>query len=324
VLVLPLLLLQAPELPPGPAAEALARIGPGTVPAELATVPPGAWDEPGTWRAWAELLAAESRGHDRARRARLAQLALAQERHADAWNHFAACAGSPEVLAALLPRFLPGGSPGPRPDGALLAPAMPPASLAPPPPGRIDRRAMRSAPFRVGEAQLSMSVAVEYEGVQIELRHLEGGPCRVRLRIPRDEHFEVGVEHVDWYRQEGRGVAHELALSAEDPERTLFARFEPRAPAWPTHVPERLPAGLADGGLWLACAPGDPARALLEEVAASLSSLPLGVRAGVGEPLDERGGRPGVRVDLRDARARPRKLAWLAGAVERRLLPSPD
>ena len=319
----------AVELPPGPAADATARIPPGTAPAPLPAVADDAWTKPVTWKRSAELLVAEaaSAKPDPARRAELALLALAQHRYADAWIRYAECADSAPTLAALLPHFLPG-VPVARAanlalaDGAVLAPAMPPflADAPPPPRGYVQRRAMRIDRVPVGGSVLSLRVSVENEGVQIDVDHVEGPPVKVAIRFPEDPEFGYSDEYVDWFRQDQRGAPHEVALKAGDETHTLYARFEPRKPDWPTKEPDLVPAQLENGSILLLAGPSAEERALADAVAAFLREGPLRIQA---RRADSRAAAPepfGVAIDLTSDADRARKLAWLAGTVERRVL----
>jgi hypothetical protein len=329
-------LLLAPgavELPPGPAADATARIPAGTAPAPLPAVADDAWTKPAAWKRSAELLSAEatSAKPDPARRAELALLALAQHRYADAWIRYAECADSAPTLAALLPHFLPGvpvsqaASVPLAADPsivAVLAPALPPfvAGAPLPPRGYVQHRAMRIDRVAVGGSVLAMRVSVENEGVQIDLDHVEGPPVKVAVRFPEDPEYGYSDEYVDWFRQDRRGVPHEVALKAGDETHTLYARFEPRKPDWPTKEPDLVPAQLENGSILFLSGPTAEQRALADAVAAFLRDGPLKIearraesRAAAPEPF-------GVAIDLTIDADRARKLAWLAGSVERRVL----
>jgi len=174
--------------------------------------------------------------------------------------------------------------------------------------------------LRVGAATIAMKVAVEPEGVQIELEHLSGGEAHVRVKIPEDPEFAFSVEYVDWMKQDERGVAHLVTLKPGDEAHTLYARFEPRPLAWPTSLPDELPAQIASGTLWLEIDPKDPDRKLVEAVADSLAKGPLALRTLVRAPHSTADGWTGVAIDLTNAEERGRKLAWLASAVERKAL----
>ena len=325
-------LVQGPavlELPPSLAAEATARIPQGTAPAALPVIADDAWTKGATWKREAELLAAEATAAkpDPARRAELALLALAQHRYVDAWNRYAECADSAPTLAALLPHFLPGvpvsrAGNAALADGAVLVPAMPPfLGDAPlPPRGFVQRRAMRVARLEVGGAVLALRISVENEGVQIDLDHVEGPAVKVAIRFPEDPEFGFSDEYVDWFRQDERGVPHEVASKPGDETHTLYARFEPRRPDWPTKEPDLVPAQLENGSVLLLSGPSAEDRALADAVAAFLRDGPLAIQA---RRADSRAAAPepfGLAIDLTSAGDRARKLAWLAGAVERRVL----
>jgi hypothetical protein len=185
----------------------------------------------------------------------------------------------------------------------------------------IDRRSMEIDGLVVGAATIALKVSVEIEGVQIDVRHLSGGPVKLAVAIPRDPRFDFSDEYVDWYRAEVKGVAHELSIQPGDAEHTLYARFEPRAPEWPTLLPEGVPAQIVTGGLRFVLPADADDRDRLRGVAASLAGGPLRIPVSWGDetPADFLG----VTIDLTDPAIRPRKLAWIAAAVERRSLARP-
>lgn len=353
------------DLPPGAAAEAVARVTPDLEPAATPTdlgragrvpaLPADAWTRAETWDAWATLLASEralgstaggAKSSDAAssataatsassatgtadataraeRRARLALLALDHGRTEDAWVHLAAT--TPAWTAALLPRFLPG-VPGDSPIGrggatgalaadVVLAPALPPPS-AERVAGRVDRRAMTTRTVRIGESTVSMRVAVEAEGVQIDVRHVAGPPARFSVRIPRSPDYAYGDEYVDWYRQDAQGVPHALEVKPGEEEHTLYARFDTRRETAAAGLPRALPAGLARGGLWLLVPEGAPDAAVVAAAARAIERVGLGFTCGVRAPGAPSSGLSGTTVDLADAATRADKLAWLVSAVE--------
>jgi hypothetical protein len=312
------------ELPAGPASDTASKIAADTKPAVLPKLADDPWQSPATWRRFAELLSAESAGKapDPARRAELALLALAQHRWDDAWLRFSECASSPSTVAALLPRFLPGTVAALNealPDGAVLAPALPPLAAEGPgaPRGFVQRRAMRIEGLVLGTAHLALRVSVEGEGVEIDIEHKSGGAVKLKVAIPEDPQFAFADEYVDWFRQEKPGVPHEVSIQPGDEAHTLYARFEPRKAEWPTLLPDRMPAQIEQGILWLEPGSDERVRPLLEAVAECLTSGPLHVVARLGGPRDASADHVGVRVDLSDGTERSRKLTWIAGAVER-------
>jgi hypothetical protein len=317
------------ELPRGPAAEVAASLDPGVMPAPLPRVEDDPWSRPATWKRWAEILERVSRAGqpEPGAEAELAQLALAQGRYEDAWERFAACAGAPEIAAGLLPLLIPGARAGPIEEGAVLRPALPPPSgpearAAGALRGGVDRRVMSIEGMRVGSAVLAMKISVEVEGVQIDVVHRSGGPVKLSIAIPRDTRFGFSDEYVDWYRAEVKGVPHELAIAPGDDEHTLYARFEPRAPEWPTQIPESVPAQIRSGGLRID--PGDSRAdlALFAAIAESFASGPLRLPATVRASGGGEGSFTGITLDLSDLSLRARKLAWIVGAVEQRSLGS--
>lgn len=336
------------QLPAGPLRAACARLTARTEPASLAEDLGERGKAPGigreslmqatTWERWhAALLSLRTKEEPRAR-ARLALIALEQGRYASAWSHLEHASASPEVLAALLPRFLPGVPAGAAlgnggravalPDGARLTPALPPAvgaderapdatTNAPQPAGESSpfapARSMRTE-LQIGAARVGLSVALQNEGVQVEVTHLSGGAARASIVLPRAEDHAIATEYVDWYKQETLGAPLEVVLEPESEPHVLFGRFEPRAPHWPTRIPQQLPAAIESGGLWLVVAPNDPERAFDEALARAFSfpelSLVCKLRAS-GEPKSG-----GVEVDLTDDSLRAEKRAWLVTSVE--------
>jgi hypothetical protein len=335
------------ELPEGAIARAVESLGAPSKPIDLPTHlgSPGrvpgpklsAWTQPGTWTRWAELVDAESRAStpDPARRAELALLALEQERWDDAWRELEVAAATPGWLAALLPRFLPGapaGSPaapggrtGRLPEGVTLTPSLPPATREAAA-GRVDRRSMRIDDLAIGDAVVELTVAVEAEGVQVDVTHRSGGATRFSLRIPEPADFAIAQEYVDWYRQDEARVAHTLEVKPGDPTHTFYGRFEPHSVRFTAQLPTELNAQLQTGTLWILAGEEPAERTLAREIAESLAKGPLKIAAralGASEapPTAEW---TGVRLDLRDGKERARKLAWLASSVEHFALHAKD
>jgi hypothetical protein len=346
------LFLQGPvapsiALPGGPAARAFASVGAETQPQKLALPafprwPEGAqWNDPALWRGWADDLRAEAQAGtaDPARRARLCAFALAQGRSDDAWDHFAALAGAPSVCAALLPRLLPGvpidgaaGKGGIAPalaDGIALAPALPPPSRPASEVvlGRrwIERREMRIEGLVIGDATLSMRVALESDGVQIDFDHRSGGTAHVSVWLPEPPDFEIYVAYVDWMRQDAIGGPLALEIPADGETHTLFGRLQPRAMPWPTSLPTEKNAGLELHGLRLEIDPGDPATARIEALSRALSDV-LGLPASVLARAPKDAAEPfgGTIVSLHAEPGRDRKVASLVSLAERYALSQRD
>jgi hypothetical protein len=302
----------------------------------LSRLEPDAWRSPSMWEAWGAALRSEAHpgSPHLQERAFLAVLALEQQRWDDAWDHFAACSASREWMSGLLPGFLPGAGTteiearGPLPpaleDGVVLRPSLPPPSENAAP-GRIDARAMKVDGFVVGAATLSMRVAVEAEGIEIDIEHRGGGAAKLSVVMPAPSDWDIGNEYVDWVVQPTHHAPLEIAIDASDPTRTLYGRFAPRELAHPTRVPDSVPAQIEHGTLWL-LAPGDGNdAALFDGIAKSLSRLPLhlvcGVRTAPGSVAPADPERPcATVVDLRDDASRDEKLAWLVSAIEHLVL----
>ncbi len=315
------------EFAPGPIADLVAALGAAQAPGELARADVSAnWSDPAAFERWRAALAAASGSDARAARARLALLARRQDRDADAWQHLEIAGGDPALLAALLPRFLPGiaddatagpgGLPGALPDGAVFTPATPPRTR-PLERGRIERRAMRVRGLRVGEAVLDLRIAVEPEGVQIDIEHISGGAARVAVKLPIEPGFALANEYVDWFPAPTRGAAHVVEIRPGDEEHTLYGRFKPSESAQAFALPPKAPAALGLGGLGIRPEPGADGRARAEALARALSGAPISLTARVLDESAPADGWAPIAVDLRDPRTSAAKIAALCGAVER-------
>jgi hypothetical protein len=222
-----------------------------------------AWNREEPWRRWVELVRDEAgaRAPDPARRAQLALLARSQGRDTDAWRHLRAC-GEDEVVLDLLPAFVPG---VPRellgeaalPDGVRLRPALPPSTddagetLT-----TLAGRSTLASEVRVGEATLSFELAVQGDGVQVDLVHRSGPLVRVSVLLPAPRGVEIALTYADWEKLPDPKAWIEVELSAEEPEHTLWGRFLPREDRWPMPLPAET-AGTAMRAP-LAIAPGAP------------------------------------------------------------------
>lgn len=296
------------------------------------------WSEERTWRRWSQALErlespsldGESAAEARARaRAALAELALAQGRHDDAWRHLAHARALPDdELAALVARFVPGvvGAPAGGPFGPLAAgsrdaepPLLAPALAPPLEPEEASRtrRELTLEGLRVGEARLSLRVALEPEGVQVDLEHRGGGPTRLRVRVPRDPRLEPLALLVDWEERERLDEEVLLELGPESARHTLWLRCVARPPLGPSALPEQVPAGLALGGIVLASMAQPPSPLLA-------AARALGERTGLFCRVSEVHDAPtppapapaGLLVLLRPGDAGQRELAHLVHLVE--------
>jgi hypothetical protein len=317
------------ELPAGPLANRVTALDPATAPSSLPAADLSAdWSDPATFERWRSAMAevAEHEANERVARARLSILALRQGRDEDAWRHLEAAAGDPALCAALLPRFLPGidattpagagGLPPALPDGVVLTPATPPRTR-PTENGRVERRSMRVRGLRVGDAVIGLTVAVEPEGVQIDLEHISGGAARVAVRLPREAGFTFANEYVDWFQAEQRGAAHAVTLQPGDEPHTLYGRFEPMPDAQPVALPKSKPAVLELGGIEIRPEPGPEGRARAEALAKALSGAPFALKTAVRADGEPAGAWSTIQVDLRDPRNASARVAALCSAAER-------
>ncbi|MEM7306147.1 MAG: hypothetical protein AAF682_05725 [Planctomycetota bacterium] len=337
------------ELPPSAAADALAAIHAETAPAEVAGGPwplwsDAAWSERGPWQRWAELLLEErsAAAPDAGRRAQLALLAAEQGRHLDAWEHFAATAGEPEVTAALLPRLLVGipahatvaggGDVSPLEDDVLLRPLLPPLFRDAP----YGRPEIREATFRglvIGDATCDLTIAVEADGVEVTFVHTGGGSAEVQLVLPRPPDREIRTLYVDWTRIEDPPEVLRLTVrpgeDGQEGEAAVWGRFEPQRIVLPT--PPRAgepayPGALGRGGLVLELDAGDPDARRFGQLAGALGTL-FGVPARVhrrGLDAESTPASPatlvlGFPASLSPAE-RAGKILYVLSAAERRVL----
>lgn len=326
------------QLPPGPAGAAWDDAWTREIKGALAApwrerLAPGVWDDERTWTDWAAAVK-RARG-DAGAHFELAAAALAHGRDEDAWEHFALAprgeAQRGERLA-LLTAFLPG-VPSAQlgaswrdgelqlPEGVTLAPRLPPLDRSVRERllglGRLERREMRANGLRIGAARLDIRVAVEQDGVQIDLENLSGGPAKLRLALPQPLDFELRGVYVDWEKLEAPVLPLELELAADGPPLSVYARFAPLMVSWPSTWPAVLEPRVHQHGFVLVGAPADPLLPRLRGFAAALEPL-VGVR-GQWEALDL--GAPGAhplatRLDFSRGADRESKWRALVGAAE--------
>lgn len=301
------------ELPPGPAADAVARVRPDTEPAVIPGEPwpdwsargADGWGSPEPWRRWAALVREEAAADapDPARRAQLALCARAQGRDRDAWSHLANAGAEPALTAALLPRFLPGmttrkgasaagnaGAAGSVLPGGLPGDLRSGDWLRPPLPPEIDEAVARAAGIfapswkhhavRVGESRVSVAVELSIDGVEIELLHLSGPPVELTFALPSPRSQTIRYVYANWEKVEDATAPVTLNVSAEVPEGEIWGRFLPRATRWPEALPPGLDARVRDGEVRIV---GDVDDAFLGSMASGLGAL-LGTTCKVVAP----------------------------------------
>jgi hypothetical protein len=299
------------------------------------------WTQANTWAVWSQALRLAARPNESnvSNRAMLAELALGQSRWDDAWSHFIACDPAKDCMSALLPRFIPGVTSGykatdgplpePLPDGIVLHPSLPPPSEHAAA-GRIDARAMKVNGFVVGKTTLAMRVAVEAEGVQIDVEHRSGETAHISIVIPEPKDWSIGDEYVDWAVQPTHHQPLAIEVKPGDEPHTIYGRFQPRGLSHPTHPSAQVPAQLEGGIVWLLVPSDQENSDLYTSIAKSLGQLPLHLECRVTtSPLDvarEESGSElasGITIDLRSPEERDEKLAWLVSSLERICL-APD
>ncbi|MFT5291231.1 MAG: hypothetical protein ACI8QS_002611 [Planctomycetota bacterium] len=275
------------EVSPGTVADALAGLQASTVPAIIPVKPwpvwgeaGGGWDQVEPWQRWSELVRAEAAAEtpNPGRRAQLALCARGQGRDQDAWAHLELAAVDPNLLAMLLPSFLPGvsvrsslevlGSTGPvlpggipgdlRSGDTLRLPEPPPLTFA------LSRTHDVFAPFwrvenvPVGESRISVSLVMNADGIEAEVLHQGGPPVELIIILPTPTHQAIRTLYANWERLDDPHRAITLELSAEDPKGEIWGLLEPRATRWPKVLPEGVDQRLADGDMRLVGDTEDP------------------------------------------------------------------
>ena len=334
------------ELPPGSAADAVASVLPTTEPAHLPGEPWPAWDRrdetgwgsPVPWLRWARLVRAEAEAEvsDPVRRAQLALCARVQGRDRDAWDHLVSLAGQPEVIAALLPAFLPGAQPGNGPAGAppqgsagcvevgglpgdlrsgdRLRPPLPPA-LDPEriPPGTIPKAVIGLERFRVGDSELAFRLELLEDGVEIKLRHLAGPAAELFFVLPTPRGQSIRSIYANWERVPDPDLPVGLRVSAEEPEGELWGRFFPRSARWPEALPRGRDARVQEGEMRLVGPVDDPFLASMAQGLGALLETECGLVEG---PLPAAGFREPLSIHLEEGPDREPKLLGLISRAE--------
>ena len=342
------------ELPAGPACSAFAQseqAGGKVSVVPFLEVPAAFSDE--TWNSvqvWSEWLmrvrrAAASADPKAAARdhAWLACFALQSGRTDQAWDHFASAPAQPGALRALLPLFFLGNAPQDPTvpdwmtcvDGQVLRPALPPASLwsrdLQRGTGRLERRAMRATGLPVGGARIALTIAVEYDGIQIDLVHESGPSVALEIEVPVPAEFELRALMLDWQRQgpqpsPGQRVPAsqvpsrvKVELGTQTPERSVYAQLAPRDLALNSTRMDQLPAAWRAQGMRLVCEMGDPLAARLAAFAAAMGSeLGLECRLEQRSRSAARSEFGGAEFELFAGPTQSLRLAHWMGQLERR------
>jgi hypothetical protein len=327
----------------GPVGRAWAGVGPKTSRVRLARedLPraPEAWSSERPWLDWAELLGAEARARasgsapDSRRRARLALVAWSQGRSDDAWEHLAACTAEPAWIAAAVPHLAPGvpfdlaaaegfDPASPLPDGVHLRPALPPplvpaAEVAH---GRawIEPRELRVEDLAVGAGLVGLRIALEVDGVQVDVEHRGGGAVALSLTLPEPPDFAIQAEYLNWTRRERLGEPIEVRVDASEPQAYVFGRFQPRALPWSETLPREDNAQLLRHGLELRVAPESGSAGRVAGFAAGLEALlGFGSRVRGLQPAPAEPPWPGIVVRFDREAELERKLFALVSLAER-------
>jgi hypothetical protein len=312
-------------LPPGPAGTAWSSRKPDAPPSALSADVArcsliARWDERDAWTTWAgDVLALRDAQADVARaRQRLALSALSQGRSEDAWDHFAALPHDDGSMQALLPYFLLGRGEFAVGAGESIAPALPP--LARPSServlglGRLEQREMRVRGLSIGAAVVDLCVAVQYDGVQVDVEYKGGASSSVAIVPPQPMDFELSAVYVDWERQPSTTGAHTVRISSETPTMTLYARYKPVQLRWSMTLPSALDAQTSEHGFEITLAPEDldtPRVLGFADALARLTGRPAALRATPGTSG------PAVTIALDNAAERPRKERALLSLLER-------
>jgi hypothetical protein len=183
-----------------------------------------------------------------------------------------------------------------------------------------------------------MRVALDYEGIQVDLTHLEGGPARVLVELPSPSEFALGALYLDWFPWKGSqsslpgssipGISIpevpiiDVELEPGSDVRTLFGRFEPRDPSWSQQLPGEIPRSIDFHGLLLLTPLDLPEEVRgLDRALASVLGVECKFLPGTMQPSATLG--PATTIDLRSAENRSHRLASLASQVERFVLSHP-
>ncbi|MSR60993.1 MAG: hypothetical protein EXS08_00910 [Planctomycetes bacterium] len=295
---------------------------------------PQGWGGEPSWRRWVELVRAEQRATTPERRAQLCVLARLQGRDEAAWEHLLACRADPGRAQALLAFFLPGvpqewiGKSGPLPDGVILSPALPPTDAPETGLRALAGTKLTLNEFALGAARCSLSVSVDRDGIEVELRHLGGGAARFGVLAPLPQGVERGLLFADWNKlPEHQGpVPFELAAASAEAdegapnpsEHSLWLTFHPPQERWPAPSAEMLRAPPNGREILLLSPRGDEAH--LRLFAEALGEL-LGTRTRLAaEGFAPASGLEPLVLHLAPGASGERKLVELFGLCEALLL----
>ena len=261
----------------------------------------------------------------------LARCARDQGRGVDAWRYLAlgwSDAGNRRSQrAALCTSLMTGlrrGAPGPRlpdwldqplPADVHLAPTLPPPA-EPDEDGRPRQRATRAHGLRVGLTLLDLTVTAEPDGVQVDVAHVGGPPCDIRLALPDPgPELTYRARHLDWERVETSERFLAVHLEPDEEPHTLWGRYGPLSTEWPITLPEELPQAHVDGGVRLLGEARATRYAGFAGALAELIGVELHVDSGAGEPTS------GLELRFeRDGPDAERKLVALCALAETFLL----
>jgi len=323
------------DLPPSAAARAWSLVGPGTIPqplpkdwtTQLASDP---WARPETFTLWANSLrAAKSPGPKAApARALLAFLAAAHRRPQGAWNHVAGLAETPEWVAALVPRLLPGvpletkiqagGVPAPLIRGVRLNPIAPPRDPAIPAWAAAPRKA-QAKNLRVEDSIIDLEIDISGGGIELLLTLGSGPSTAVTCSTPFMPGFRINSEYLDFERQEPMGSWHLLVLTPDDEEpRSLYARVRKDELMLPTAPGAQvsLSHSMRTMGMVLLL-DKEPNPRMIAAAAAFSDLLGVPVTLGQGQRVPHDGRK---RIDLVDPARREILLRALCNSIEERVL----
>lgn len=317
------------SLPAGPAARAWSAVERAT---QLAPLPPecevfaqpSAWNQRDTWSRWADILNAANGDTDARHAARVAATlaALSQGRSEDAWDHFAALADRPQWLVALAPYFVFGGPSSEFANEVVIAPSLPPLNR----ParerllglGRLEAREMRWVNVGVGAARVDLRVAVEFEGLQIDVEHRSGEEATLGIVLPELLDFEFSSVYVDWEVEPQVEGPHVVSVSATTPKIEIYARCRPVQLRWPMTLPNELDTRARRDGFQVLVAENDLAspRALgFADALAKLTRSTAIVRSIAAPPTQPPWS--GLSLDFSSGPERVRKFRTLLSLLER-------
>lgn len=323
------------HLPPSAAARAWSLVGPDTKPRalpkewiELLTSDP--WSRPTTFTLWAKTVQATNIKGSQGQQARalLTLLSAAHRRPKSAWNHVASLSESPEWVAALVPRLIPGvplatqikngGTPAPLIRGTRLSPIAPPRDPLVPAWAQAPRKA-KVENLLFEDSAIDLEIDISGGGIELLLSLRSGPSTAVACSTPFMPGFRVNTEYLDFERQEPVGSVHLLVLTPEDEEaRSLYSRLRKAELMIPTAPPADSPLSQNMRALGMVLViDSEPSPRLLAAAQAFQELLQVPVDLAQASEVPHNGRK---QIDLTDPTQSENLLRALCDSIEERVL----